>query len=313
MSNSLIPYSFTPGTKAKAQEVNANFIALSEKIEENREFTTTQIADTIEKIEQVSTDTGNKKADLNLGNTTLISNCIIEAPNGVVSAEENVITVKKGLKVLIPDGLNEDGTVKNILHEIAEDTAVTTVKNSNLNCIYITENGCNYAEQYVATEFEPYTKKGIWFSAKENISYLYNSDSSLWEPIKAVVIATYQNPAGTVKLDEIAKPVKLLSNADKMVVMNWFMPCYSKMVSRSWDTTYTATKNGWIYTFATCQTNQFHHINVNGVAVNMNWVNTGSQASSNCFFPVKRGDTYRVYGNYVYHGFVYFIPMEGDQ
>ncbi len=37
MTNSLIPYSFTPGTKAKAQEVNANFIALAEKIESNAE------------------------------------------------------------------------------------------------------------------------------------------------------------------------------------------------------------------------------------------------------------------------------------
>lgn len=35
MTNSMIPYSFTPGTKAKAQEVNANFIALAEKINEN--------------------------------------------------------------------------------------------------------------------------------------------------------------------------------------------------------------------------------------------------------------------------------------
>ena len=35
MTNSIIPYSFTPGTKAKAQEVNANFNALAEKIEEN--------------------------------------------------------------------------------------------------------------------------------------------------------------------------------------------------------------------------------------------------------------------------------------
>ena len=37
MTRSLIPYSFTPGTKAKAQEVNANFIALAEKIETNSE------------------------------------------------------------------------------------------------------------------------------------------------------------------------------------------------------------------------------------------------------------------------------------
>ena len=35
MTNSMIPYSFTPGTKARAQEVNANFNALADKIEEN--------------------------------------------------------------------------------------------------------------------------------------------------------------------------------------------------------------------------------------------------------------------------------------
>jgi len=28
--------------------------------------------------------------------------------------------------------------------------------------------------------------------------------------------------------------------------------------------------------------------------------------------PVKRGDKYRATGNYFVHGFIYFIPMEGD-
>lgn len=35
MTNPMIPYSFTPGTKANAREVNANFNALAEKIDEN--------------------------------------------------------------------------------------------------------------------------------------------------------------------------------------------------------------------------------------------------------------------------------------
>lgn len=35
MTESLIPYTFTPGTKAKAQEVNANFAAVAERIESN--------------------------------------------------------------------------------------------------------------------------------------------------------------------------------------------------------------------------------------------------------------------------------------
>ena len=36
MTDSMIPYSFIPGTKAKADEVNANFVALANTIEENR-------------------------------------------------------------------------------------------------------------------------------------------------------------------------------------------------------------------------------------------------------------------------------------
>lgn len=38
MTNSMIPYSFIPGTKAKAGEVNANFIALANIIDTNKEI-----------------------------------------------------------------------------------------------------------------------------------------------------------------------------------------------------------------------------------------------------------------------------------
>lgn len=41
MTNSMIPYSFIPGTKAKASEVNANFIALTELINVNKDATDT--------------------------------------------------------------------------------------------------------------------------------------------------------------------------------------------------------------------------------------------------------------------------------
>ncbi len=36
MINSMIPYTFVPGTKAKASEVNANFISLANFIDENK-------------------------------------------------------------------------------------------------------------------------------------------------------------------------------------------------------------------------------------------------------------------------------------
>lgn len=50
MTNSMIPYSFIPGTKAKAGEVNANFIALAELIEQNKIIARSDIADVIEQM-----------------------------------------------------------------------------------------------------------------------------------------------------------------------------------------------------------------------------------------------------------------------
>lgn len=45
MANSMIPYSFIPGTKAKAGEVNANFVALADTIEANKTAASGDIED----------------------------------------------------------------------------------------------------------------------------------------------------------------------------------------------------------------------------------------------------------------------------
>lgn len=51
MTNSMIPYSFIPGTKAKAGEVNANFIALADIIEQNKTSATGDINEIYEELE----------------------------------------------------------------------------------------------------------------------------------------------------------------------------------------------------------------------------------------------------------------------
>ena len=51
MADSMIPYSFIPGTKAKAGEVNANFIALADAIEANRLTTAGDIEELNETLE----------------------------------------------------------------------------------------------------------------------------------------------------------------------------------------------------------------------------------------------------------------------
>lgn len=311
MSNSLIPYSFTPGTKAKAQEVNANFIALSEKIEENRAYTTSQIAYTVEKIEQVSADANAQKADTNLGNTSIITNCVLEAPNGVVTVTDNVITVKKGLKVLIPMGFNEDGTIKNTVFEVLEDTDVTTVSNSYLNCIYVTPNGCSYAEAYYTCEKEPNTKQGLWYRLSENKTYIYNTDQSAWESIDAVVITVYENVNGTVTLNQTAAPLRLLTLADKMDIITWSIPRYELLVAKAVRTTYIAPTAGYLYFFGVGQCSDWIAVIINNTQFNFTWVLNGTQAGNTAMFPLKRGDSYYVKGN-IFMSFMYFLPMEGE-
>lgn len=313
MSNSLVPYSFTPGAKAKAQEVNANFIALAEKIDENREYTKTQIDETIEKIEASASESEAKKADKNLGNTLLISNTILEAPNGVVTASENIITVKKGLKVLIPDGFNEDGTLKSITYEVPEDINVTAVNNSYVNCIYVTPDGCGYAQAYLASAEKNFDKRGIVYDISENKSYLYNTDTSDWEPIKAVVVALYTITDNVVTFTEIEKPVRVLSYADRNAVLNWMMPSYQNPVSKIWGEAYVAPCNGWVYAFATAQVDTYQYLVINSVFYPFNWVRYGDQASSCCMVPVKKGDCYRAHNGFVNTAYVYFLPMQGGK
>lgn len=55
MTNPMIPYSFIPGTKAKASEVNANFVALADLINSNQSLTSEDIISIRETL--------NKKAD----------------------------------------------------------------------------------------------------------------------------------------------------------------------------------------------------------------------------------------------------------
>ena len=78
MAESTIPYSFTPGTKAKASEVNANFLALADGLDESREYTKTEVTKLESKLDEKINDINNSNALKDLSNTNFITNCIID-------------------------------------------------------------------------------------------------------------------------------------------------------------------------------------------------------------------------------------------
>ena len=73
MANSLIPYSFVPGTKAMASEVNANFIALAQAVEDGKTFTSESIEDFHSEMEECLDESLGGKLETDLSNCNNIT------------------------------------------------------------------------------------------------------------------------------------------------------------------------------------------------------------------------------------------------
>lgn len=111
MANSLIPYSFVPGTKAMASEVNANFLALANSVEEGRTYTDNSIENFNTEFESRLEEFGgivDEKMAPNLSNCVNISNCIIEQPQRIkYTLADGKLTVKAGSVVIVPYGTKD--------------------------------------------------------------------------------------------------------------------------------------------------------------------------------------------------------------
>ncbi len=303
MTNSIIPYSFIPGTKAKAQEVNANFIALANQITENKEYTDSKIEETLSGV-------NSDRAGINLENTTLISNCVVEAPNGVVTFTGNTITVKSGLKVLIPNGRNDDGSLKSIEYTVESDTVLTTSKNSTVNCVYVSDGDIGIAPVFQYSNLTPVYSGGIWYNITENKNYMYDDDLDSWQEFQGIVIATFENTEETVANLKIVNPTGLLKQNDIFAIINMGMPDYANTVSKSANTNYTATVNGYAFAFAETQQNQYKYLYIDNKSYTIGYHQQGHIGWSALCMPVAKGSVYKISSG---NCRLSFIPMKGEE
>lgn len=303
MTNSIIPYSFIPGTKAKAQEVNANFIALANQITENKEYTDSKIEETLSGV-------NSDRAGINLENTTLISNCVVEAPNGVVTFTGNTITVKSGLKVLIPNGRNDDGSLKSIEYTVESDTVLTTSKNSTVNCVYVSDDDIGIAPVFQYSNLTPVYSGGIWYNITENKNYMYDDDLDSWQEFQGIVIATFENTEETVANLKIVNPTGLLKQNDIFAIINMGMPDYANTVSKSANTNYTATVNGYAFAFAETQQNQYKYLYIDNKSYTIGYHQQGHIGWSALCMPVAKGSVYKISSG---NCRLSFIPMKGEE
>ncbi len=156
-------------------------------------------------------------------NKNQITNCILSAPNGVATFSGNTITVKQGLKVLIPNGRNADGSLKNIEYTLQND--VSQAVNIYDGIININASGAvgwiqydNYFEGLDANKPSvlPAIGEYIYYATDTNLMY-FSSSSTItaeWNIIQIANIGLYYGTDTTITSLTPDQPVELAKQQD---------------------------------------------------------------------------------------------------
>lgn len=208
MANSLIPYSFVPGTKAMASEVNANFLALADAVEEGKNYTTQMIDNFGVDFEARLDETFGSKLDANMSNSKNISNCIIEIPQNIqydIDNSTGKLRLLAGSKVYV----STKGTFEAVT--LTENTTYgagelwTTTGTRTCFIVYIPDLDAvrSFALDYVYSQATaPSTflaNSAIWFDTGNNILKCTIDSGTTWYICSLPIIVgtpTMDSPSG---------------------------------------------------------------------------------------------------------------------
>nr|DAJ74747.1 MAG TPA: hypothetical protein [Caudoviricetes sp.] len=147
-------------------------------------------------------------------NKTQITNCILEAPNGVATYTGDTITVKQGLKVLIPNGRNVDGILSNIEYTLPNDVTYTLASSDRPSSMLILKNDgtLTHANPYYYQTATPSSNNGIWFNPNDN--YIYINDVNKNTIVYGAVIGSFATTTNGISWLSSHFPVELLKRTD---------------------------------------------------------------------------------------------------
>ena len=238
-------------------------------------------------------------------NKSQVSNCILEAPNGILTSSGNTFTAKAGLKVLIPNGKNADGTLNNIEYTLENDVSNTASSGGNnyIYSIYLDSDGQN---RVTFTIREPdcytlpttqYNGSRIIYNITENKFYWTPSGTPNWSERKLAIIGTYLYSNNSVTNLRSEQPINILKQSDKSQIGGWGMPSGTSvdLTLGASGAQYTAPANGYVSIAKVAQgVGQYIEINVQDrIRTNMlSSVSTGFGLK--LFVPVRRGETFNI-------------------
>ena len=232
----------TANTVAGALETKQDVIADLEEIRTGAALGATSVQDVSDKL-----------------NKSQITNCILEAPNGVATISGGTFTAKQGLKVLIPNGRNADGSLKNIEYTLENDLVRTFGddygSNNRIYSIYLFIGGDKESGPLTATirmqdcYILPTAEQDdnrIIYNITDNKFYWTTKGTPNWLEVQIVVIGQFIKSNNVYTMQHY-EPISLLKQRDKSQISCWSMPSskYTTSSIGASGSKYTAPANGW--------------------------------------------------------------------
>ncbi|MCI1274015.1 MAG: hypothetical protein LKG27_06260 [Clostridiaceae bacterium] len=287
MSNFTIPYAFTPGTKAKASEVNANFAAVAQEIVDFKTNVTTQF----ETVDTKITDSISDKSDNYLSEAVNITNGILVAPNGVATYATNIITVKSGIKVRVPNGRNADATLNNTTYTLPNDITLDMGSITEEGYLFLASDGTlsHWAKKDVGFVYKAPASNFYWMYYDSDLNcWKYTTNGTDYKVYNGIIIAEFKSASGVVNYLKSMKPIELLKFTDKSKIIDWNSVDYSAGIDVALP--YTASRKGQLIIGADDKEGTyFRYIYINGIPFTL----YSNSYASNVFATIflNEGDT----------------------
>ena len=175
-------------------------------------------------LANVSLSNLNEVGEKHFLNKTQITNCILEAPNGVATRSGNTVSIKNGLKVLLSNRFNADGSLNNIEYTLPNDLTFTDTLLYNASLVVFISQSTFFAtewERYIEDTIEnrPSASSlgaGTWIykSTNENIFYVKTKNGSEWEEQNLAKVAEYTKNSSGITSFTPYQPVELAKQQD---------------------------------------------------------------------------------------------------
>lgn len=256
-------------------------------------------------------------------NKTQVTNCIIEAPNGVANCINNYTTfiVYSGLKILIANGRNADGTMKNIEYTVPSDLTYNVVYGFKSGMIIIDNNGVIGTianAKYIYSEATPSSPdtNDIWYNPITNLIKIYtNSEWVQTYKIPVAYFSTSANPNALLWFKSL-RAIRIYTHNDDSELSGISFPSIYRRIELTLQTSrslYTAPANGWVFVNGAAAASGIPYIYIYDEEQGLGTCSSGTTGvAQSTFMPVRKGEKFMViYGN-VTITYIGFSFAEGE-